>query len=80
MNGMESISYDNLVEENEQLKKVVAEAKRAIDIALKTLPDSEHEDDSWGWAWEELSGHAQAFVKDTRLVLFTWLKEYGSEV
>ena len=63
----------------EQLKIAVDEAEEKINIALKTLPDSEHEDDSWGWAWEELSGEAQTFVKDTRLILFTWLKEYGGK-
>ena len=69
----------DLHKENARLQKAVEEAEIAINIALKTLPDSEHEDDSWGWAWEELSGDSQAFVKDTRLLLFTWLKEHEKE-
>jgi len=69
--------HARLDNEISRLQVVVNEAEKAIKIALKTLPDSEHEDDSWDFAWEELSGDAQDFVKDTRLILFTWLKENG---
>jgi predicted nuclease with TOPRIM domain len=58
-NELFKIEADNI-----RLQKAVDDARSKIEIALKTLPDSEHEDSSWDFAWEELSGNAQDFVKD----------------
>ena len=58
---------EQMVSEHAALTARVAALEKSNRRLLAALPDSIHEDDeSWGWAWHELSGEAQDSVKAAR--------------
>jgi hypothetical protein len=50
------------LESSTSLKETI----EVLSMLLHHLPDSDHDDESWNWCWEQLSGEAQEAVKAAR--------------
>jgi hypothetical protein len=46
-----------------------------VETLLNALPDSDHpEDETWNWAWDQLSDDAQEAVKKARMAASSVLR------
>jgi len=54
------------------------EVKKIILELLHNLPDNKFfGDESWGWAWRELSGNAQESIKEVRKKANEFMRSRG---
>ncbi len=90
MSSNDKMIYDYVYNENKGLilKNIYFESyitieKKIIEVIntlLDHLPDSNHNDKSWKWCWETLSGDAQEEVKEARSRSYQLVSELIVEI
>lgn len=60
-------------------ESLLARVRLQVTNLKNALPDSYHDDESWSWAWDELSGEAQDTVKSIRDAANALLEELKEE-